>query len=107
MVVLIIREESGALAVAGCVMVVKYLQDDATYGSWQDISTGSLAFIARLVHYFLTYKDAPTATDRKCELTHVYDRHEAYEVIRRSQADYQARFGDPDGRLTAALHNER
>jgi len=73
----------------------------------QDLTPISPAFIARLTHYFLTYKDAPTVTDRKYELTQVYDRHEAYEVIRRSQADYQARFGDPEGRLTAALHNER
>jgi inorganic pyrophosphatase len=87
--------------------IIAVLRDDATYGSWQDITACSPTFIAKLTHYFLTYKDAPTTTDRKCELTHVYDRHEAYEVIRRSQADYQARFGDPEGRFTAALHRER
>ena len=65
MVVLITREEGNALAAAGCVMVAEYLQDDTTYGSWQDITACSPVFIARLTHYFLTYKDVrrlpPTA----------------------------------------------
>ena len=47
----------------------------------------------RLKHYFLTYKQAPEAPSPACEITRVYGREEAYEVIRRSQADYEARFG--------------
>jgi inorganic pyrophosphatase len=44
--------------------------------------------LERLKHYFLTYKDAPGSTERKCEITHIYGHEEAYQVITRSQEDY-------------------
>ena len=47
----------------------------------------------RLTHYFLTYKESPGSRKGVCEITHVYGRGEAHDVIRRSQADYRARFG--------------
>ena len=52
-------------------------------------------------HYFLTYKQAPTEAAPACELTRVYGREEAFEVIRRSQEDYLARFGEALGPLLA------
>ena len=39
---------------------------------------------------------------RKCEITHVYGREEALEVIRRSQKDYTAKFGKIENKLTIA-----
>jgi inorganic pyrophosphatase len=45
-----------------------------------------------LRHYFLTYKHVPGSPEHKVEITHVYGRDEAYEVIRRSQADYVSAF---------------
>jgi len=83
--------------------IIAVMQGDAIYGGWRDISECPPALIDRLQHYFLTYKDAPDSAERRCEITHVYDRQEAYEVIRRSQEDYKTRFGDPEGMLAALL----
>ena len=51
----------------------------------------------------LTYKMGPDATHGNCEITHVYGRGEAHEVIRRCHEDYESRFGSIEGLLTAAL----
>jgi inorganic pyrophosphatase len=48
--------------------------------------------LERLRHYFLTYKHAPGSPEHRVEITHVYGRDEAFEVIRRSQEDYNAAF---------------
>jgi inorganic pyrophosphatase len=74
--------------------IIAVMQQDAMYGELRDIQQCPPGLIDRLKHYFLTYKDAPNTTERRSEVTHIYDRREAYEVIRRSQEDYQARFGD-------------
>jgi inorganic pyrophosphatase len=66
--------------------------DDAVYGGYQDISECPSSVIERLRHYFLTYKHVPGESTHKVEITHVYGREEAYEVIRRSQADYVSAF---------------
>lgn len=47
--------------------------------------------IGRLRHYFLTYKQAPQSDEgTKTEITHMYGREEAYEVIRRAHNDFIA-----------------
>jgi len=56
-----------------------------------------------LRHYFLTYKQAPGSTSSVCEITDTYGREDALEVIRRSFTDYDARFGDLEEILDAAL----
>lgn len=61
------------------------------------------ALIDRLKHYFLTYKDAPGARQRVTEITHVYGREEAHEVIERSQRDYDRKYAD----LKALFENLR
>ncbi len=49
--------------------------------------------IDRLSHYFLTYKEKPFSEEkRECEITHIYDKEEASEVIWRSTEDYNNRF---------------
>jgi len=73
--------------------IVAVLQDDAVYGEIREVEKLSHALIERLRHYFLTYKDVPGDEQRRCEITHVYGREEAYDVIRRSQHDYRVRFG--------------
>jgi inorganic pyrophosphatase len=83
--------------------IIAVMQDDAVYGGGQEITDCPAALIERLKHYFLTYKDAPGALDRRCEITHVFDRQEAYEVIQRSREDYMAHFGDPEGKFAALL----
>jgi len=83
--------------------IIAVLKDDATYGTWRDISSVPKAMLDRLSHYFLTYKQAPGSTSSVCEITHTYDVEEAHEVIRHSLSDYEARFGDLEQILDAAL----
>ena len=47
--------------------------------------------------------DAPPSERPPVEITHVYGREEAYEVIAASLADYQATFGEIGDLLNAAL----
>lgn len=73
--------------------IIAVLHRDPLYGSWKNINDCSKSIMERLKHYFLTYKQIPEELIHKHqEITHVYDRDEAYEVIRRSQIDYKNRF---------------
>jgi inorganic pyrophosphatase len=83
--------------------IIAVMQDDAIYGQWRELADCPPALIDRLKHYFLTYKDPPGATTHTTEITHVYERKEAYEVILKSQEDYRERFGDLEGTLAAVL----
>lgn len=83
--------------------IIAVLVGDATYSDWNDIGDVPAALIDRLRHYFLTYKQAPDEVESRCQITHVYGREEAHEVIRRSQEDYAARFGDIEALLTTVL----
>lgn len=75
--------------------IIAVMQGDGIFGHWKDISDCTVMLIERLKHYFLTYKDAPgTDNARQCEITHVYGKDEAHEIIRRSYDDYLARFND-------------
>ncbi|MBB6094444.1 inorganic pyrophosphatase [Povalibacter uvarum] len=71
--------------------IIAVMREDALYGHYTDIRQCPTGVIERLRHYFLTYKQAPGAVD-PVEITHIYNRTEAHEVIRRSQADYTAAF---------------
>lgn len=72
---------------------IAVLKHDATYNVYNDISELPHIVVDRLKHYFLTYKDMPGEEgQRKVEITHVYGREEAYEVIRRSLEDYKNHF---------------
>ena len=73
--------------------IVAVLAGDAVYGRVEDIGDLPAPLVDRLKHYFLTYKQAPANPRPTCELTRLYGREEAYELIRRSQADYERRFG--------------
>ncbi len=83
--------------------IIAVMQDDAVYGNWREMSDCPASLIDRLRHYFLTYKQPPGTVEHRVEITQVYDRQEAYEVIRRSRADYREKYGDPEGMLAAAL----
>lgn len=84
--------------------IVAVLQGDEVYKGLQDIHECPENLIERLRHYFLTYKDMPGQGHRSCEITHIYNREEAYEVIRRSQQDYAEKFGDIDQQLLNAVN---
>lgn len=73
--------------------IVAVMSSDGLYSQWQDISDCPTAFIDRLKHYFLTYKDLPGSDERMCEITHVYGREEALDIVRLSREDYVEKFG--------------
>ena len=74
--------------------ILAVLVADPAYGTFADITNVPPTLVERLRHYFLTYKDMPGTDDikRRVEITHVYGREEALEVIRLSQRDYQNDF---------------
>lgn len=74
--------------------IIAVLEGDAVYGSWLEIEESPAALVERLRHYFLTYKQVPGAGTARVEITHVYGREEAYEVIRRTQLDYETKFSE-------------
>lgn len=76
--------------------IIAVLKKDAAYGGWTDVSQCPPAMIDRLKHYFLTYKDDPESRKRVTEITHVYNREEAHEVIRRACLDYKVHYGDKE-----------
>ena len=87
--------------------IIAVLKNDASYGSMRDVSEIPAAILDRLRHYFLTYKQHPDSDQQACEVTHVYGRAEALEVVSRSLADYKERFGDLESILAAALEIAR
>jgi inorganic pyrophosphatase len=78
--------------------IVAVMVKDAVYGGVTDVGQLPGLLVDRLTHYFLTYKQSPSAAAPSCELLRVYGRDEAHEVIRRSQQDYSERFGALLGR---------
>jgi inorganic pyrophosphatase len=78
--------------------VLAVLENDLVFGKMQDISEVPKGLIDRLRHYFLSYKQIPGGGPRKVQIAEVYGREEAVEVIRRSLADYCAKFGAPQER---------
>lgn len=83
--------------------ILAVLEGDAAYGHLEDVSELPRALVARLEHYFLTYKRAPGADRVEQEIARVYGRLEAYTVIERSREDYDANFPHLETRLLAAL----
>lgn len=82
--------------------IIAVLEGDALYGGWRDVAACPPALIDRLRHYFLTYKQAPGVSAARVEITHVYDRAEAYTVIAHSRADYDNHFAALKRRIEAA-----
>lgn len=72
--------------------IIAILEGDPSYGYWRDISQCPAMLVERLKHYFLTYKQAPNAVRRECEITHLYSGEEAREVVRCSHEDYLERY---------------
>lgn len=86
--------------------IIAVMQGDGLFGHWKDIADAPAALTERLRHYFLTYKDAPgSVTKREVEITHIYGKEEAHEVIKRSYKDYLEKYADLDELLKST--NER
>jgi inorganic pyrophosphatase len=79
--------------------IVAVLEGDLAYGAMRDLGDAPRPLIERLRHYFLTYKQIPGDALRKVDIRETYGREEACEVIRLSQADYHATFGEPGSRV--------
>lgn len=72
--------------------IIAVLKGDIIYERFRDISECPENLVERLRHYFLTYKDTPDRVNSRVQITHIYGVEEAYEVVRLSQEDYQAKF---------------
>jgi inorganic pyrophosphatase len=81
--------------------IIAVLKGDPVYQGWKDIHEFPEAIIQRMKHYFLTYKQMP-GQEQKCEITDIYNKEEAQEVIRRSQNDYRKYYGNLNERLSEA-----
>jgi inorganic pyrophosphatase len=79
--------------------IIAVLKGDAVYGEWRDIGDCPKTLIDRLCHYFLTYKDLPGADSPKVEITDIYSRIQAQEVIGAAITDYKQEYGNPNHRL--------
>jgi inorganic pyrophosphatase len=79
--------------------IIAVLVDDLSFGDFQSLDDCPTGMVERLRHYFLSYKQIPGPEPRKVQIAEVYGREEAHEVIRRSIADYRARFGAPEDRI--------
>lgn len=85
--------------------IIAVLSHDITYGNWRSIADVPQGLLDRLRQYFLTYKMGPDTLEHPVEITHVYDRDEAMEVIRLSQVDYTHEFGKTHTDLSRFLHH--
>lgn len=72
--------------------IIAVLKNDQAYGHFKDINDCTEGIINRLKHYFLTYKNMPDQENKQVEITHVYNKFEAHEVIIRSLDDYKNKF---------------
>jgi inorganic pyrophosphatase len=79
--------------------IIAVLESDVAYGPLRDIADAPTGLIDRLQHYFLTYKQLPQEAPGRIEITEVYNRKEASEVICRSVEDYRASYGAPETRI--------
>ena len=82
--------------------IIAVLKSDEVYGNWNDVKDLPSTILNRLQHYFLTYKQLPGEAP-KCEITDVYGREEALEVIRRSQQDYEVAYGNLEEALSLTM----
>jgi inorganic pyrophosphatase len=82
--------------------LIAVLAGDTAYGHLDDVSELPPGMLDRFRHYFLTYKQMP-GEKRPVEIPEVYDRAEAQEMVRRSQADYASVFGHPAERVDRLL----
>jgi inorganic pyrophosphatase len=97
--------------------IVAVLEGDLTFGKIEDLGELPRPVVERLEHYFLTYKlaiddgalagrrGAATVAARQAEVevTGVFGRDEAREVVERGLADYRERFPDLKEQILAAL----
>ncbi|MGB9697558.1 MAG: inorganic pyrophosphatase [Ignavibacteria bacterium] len=72
--------------------IIAVMHKDSVFGKWTDITDCPESLIDRIRHYFLTYKQNPDSPTKTCEITHIYGRDEAIEVIKLSHSDYLDKY---------------
>lgn len=82
--------------------IIAILKQDEVYNNWNDVSELPEALLHRLEHYFLTYKDMPGLERSRCEITDIYGKEEALEIVRLSREDYIEKFGRIETKLSLA-----
>jgi inorganic pyrophosphatase len=82
--------------------IIAVLKNDQAYGNIEDISEMPKMVIDRVRHFFLTYKDLDGGA-KNVEITHVYGKEEAFEVIKRASVDYTAKYGDTNETLVESI----
>lgn len=79
--------------------IIAVLEADVVYGHITELSECPKGLVDRIKHYFLSYKQLPEEAPRRVEITDVYGRDEALNVINRSFEDYRERYGAPEQRI--------
>lgn len=72
--------------------IISVLSNDAAYADFDDITDIPTGILERIRHYFLTYKQMPSASENKKSLvtiSHVFGQREAVELIAAAIRDYQ------------------
>jgi inorganic pyrophosphatase len=68
--------------------IISVMVGDIVFGNLKEVSECPQALIERIRHYFLSYKGIPLNGPNKVEITHLYGRDEAHEIIRLAAQDY-------------------
>ena len=76
--------------------IIAVLENDDVWSSAQDVSDLPEQLVARLRHYFLTYKSLP-GEDASVELGPAYGRERAREVVSAAMDDYATLRADERG----------
>ncbi|MGB5432425.1 MAG: inorganic diphosphatase, partial [Acidimicrobiia bacterium] len=72
--------------------IIAILVDDAVLGEARDIADIPSGIIARLEHYFLTYKTMPGEEDR-VRIPEIYGHAHAIGVVAAAMSDYEEHYG--------------
>ena len=85
--------------------IIAVMKGDGIYGKYDEATDLPKAVLDRLKHYFLTYKEIPGESNEKpkIEITHLYGKAEAMDVIKRSMDDYTASYGNVENFLSDEL----
>jgi inorganic pyrophosphatase len=79
--------------------IIAVLDGDSVYGALTDLRDCPAAVIARLEHYFLTYKLPPGRASSVVEIAARYGARDARKVIGLASEDYLSTFGDAETRV--------
>jgi inorganic pyrophosphatase len=82
--------------------LIAVMKNDPSFGGWRDLTDCPRAFIERLKHYFLTYKQQPGKTS-PCEIAEEYGVEEAQLMVQLAHQDYMDAYGAVANGLNEAL----